>query len=946
MKAFKFLLLMLGMLCVFSTNNYAQYETLDVLYMIMDPTFPESGLNSDQIGMNVCHIGDINGDGYDDWAMGLPGAMDLESGIETGTVHIYLGGDIPASESPADLILAGKPDTYGFGGKISSAGDVNNDGFDDLLVKFIWHDKDFFVTRNSVALFYGGDPFDKEVDLVFTAVEGHANYFFGVVSDAGDVNDDGYDDIIIGAPAQFQGSDSAHAYVYYGGESMDNSADVVFTGDMKPPGHISPGAEHFALNACGAGDMNNDGYDDILISAGSGAKLYLGGADMDNTIDVLFNDLTGFGISPEISAAGDLNDDGFDDVILGAYVGGRAYICFGGETVDETSDLIIPGWAPMDYFGRSVSGAGDVNGDGVSDVIVGCDYNYLSTVRVYFGGTSMDSLPDVALFGDVQGDRFGYKVSIDGDLNNDGYSDIIIGGIGNYTTFSKGDDQGNIWLFYGGDPMDNESEAIFTGGGSSDYFAQRVAHAGDVNGDGFPDIVVGQAPYFVDPYYVGRAYLYLGSENPSNTPDLIFMNEKLAAHYNLGGLVRGAGDVNNDGFSDFIIAETNYNYNNCKAYLYLGGEVPDSIADLTLPFKIDAAAAVGDVNDDNFDDFIVSNEKTYLYYGSETVDNTADVVFDSTYRFVVSAGDLNGDDIQDFVIYGSKNGAPGLQVYFGNSSINTEPQLTLNDVYWCAEGRDINNDGYDDIVANDMNFDATPDGDEGRVYIYYGGETMDAIPDMTITGDSVGVNLGRKLMTIPDLNGDGYDEVLISQSRHPEQWVIVSKLYIYYGGAPMDTIPDIVLPYSHGLDISVYSHPTEDYVGIIVGDPNLGAVIIHSNSSLVGIDGNVETTSVPRPGSFELFQNYPNPFNPVTTIRYTVGVDGGDAMPGVSISPRSVELSIYNLLGQKIATLVSKKQTVGKYTVKWDASSLPSGIYLYRLEVGGAIQSRKMLLVR
>jgi len=945
MKLFKMFVIMLGLFSICNTTIYAQYDNLDVLYTINDPSFPESGLNAGQVGDNVCHLGDINDDGFDDWAIGLRAAVDYQSGLTTGTVHIYFGGDIPESESASDLIIGGQQGQYGFGSAISGAGDVNNDGYDDFIVRYTKEISDEEVIH-SVALFYGGNPVDRQVDLIFTAVEGHADYWFGTLSDAGDVNNDGFDDIIIGAPTQVTGPDTGHVYLYYGGQSMDNIADVIFTGDFTPVGPPSGGASNFGLSISGAGDMNNDGFDDIIINAGSGGKLYLGGTDMDNIVDVLFNDLTGYGTGPIVSGAGDVNNDGYDDVVLGAKVAGQAYICYGGDPINNVSDVFIPGWADWDYFGHSVSGAGDVNGDGIDDVVIGSDYQDMGMTKVYFGSSpTMNNIADVEMVGPLWGDRFGYTVSGGGDLDGDGYNDIIVGGIGDYTSFSSEDDAGNVWLFYGGNPMDSVAEAVFTGISGLPYFGHKASHAGDVNNDGFPDVLVGEPSYYANGYYVGRAYLYLGNTIPDNTPDLVLMSENSSWHHNFGGLVRNVGDVNNDNYSDVILAETNSNDQNRTTYLYLGGEFMDSIPDLSLPAKIeghrpDAAAGVGDVNNDGYDDILITNEKAYLFYGGEAMDNIADVIFDSTDHSASGAGDLNGDDISDFIIGGYNDDESGIiKVFYGNTSLNNTPALILERESWnyysaktIAGGHDINNDGYDDIVTSQWFYDKSPEGDEGRVYIYYGGESMDTTADVTITGDSVEMNLGKKVMSIPDLNADGYDEVLISHSRHFGEWGESSELYIYYGGVPMDTIPDIVLPHSYENDVSVYSHPTEGYVGIVVGDPNLSAILIYTNSNLSGISQDENVIYIPL--EHMLYQNYPNPFNPVTTINYQLPITN------------YIDLSIYNLLGQKVATLVSKHQQAGAYQVEWDARGFASGVYIYHLQAEGKILNKKMFLLK
>jgi len=135
-----------------------------------------------------------------------------------------------------------------------------------------------------------------------------------------------------------------------------------------------------------------------------------------------------------VSTAGDVNGDGYSDIIVGAYSNdaGRAYIYFGGISMDNIADILMTGEAVFDQFGISVSTAGDVNGDGYSDVIVGAWLNsaggsFAGRSYVYFGGTLMDNIADVIITGETAGDIFGISVSTAGDVNGDGYSDVIVG---------------------------------------------------------------------------------------------------------------------------------------------------------------------------------------------------------------------------------------------------------------------------------------------------------------------------------------------------------------------------------------------------------------------------------------------------------------------------------------------------------------------------------------
>jgi hypothetical protein len=148
----------------------------------------------------------------------------------------------------------------------------------------------------------------------------------------------------------------------------------------------------------------------------------------------------------------------------------------------------------------------------------------------------------------------------------------------------------------------------------------------------------------------------------------------------------------------------------------------------------------------------------------------------------------------------------------------------------------------------------------------------------------------------------------------------------------MDTIPDIMLPHLFGYDVSVFSHPTEDYVGIIVGAFDISAVLIYTNLNLISDVQDRGVSLLPKKQISH--QNYPNPFNPKTIINYELPITN------------YVDISIYNLLGQKVATLVNERQQAGFHQVEWDASRFSSGVYYYRLEVGQFQEVKKMILLR
>jgi hypothetical protein len=255
------------------------------------------------------------------------------------------------------------------------------------------------------------DPSGTDDLGYYLAITGEAtNNFLGIsVSSAGDVNGDGFRDVIVGAYGY--SSNKGRAYIFLGGSSMDNVADVTMTGELS--------SNRFGISVSSAGDVNNDGYSDVIVGADQygandgRAYIFLGSAVMDNTADVI---MTGenpgdfFGLS--VSSAGDVNNDGYSDVIVGAYAynssRGRAYIYLGGVSMNNAYDVAMNGVVGATKFGVSVCSAGDVNGDGYSDVIVGAkDFNSSTGMaQIFFGGSPMNQFADLTMNGESTSNSF------------------------------------------------------------------------------------------------------------------------------------------------------------------------------------------------------------------------------------------------------------------------------------------------------------------------------------------------------------------------------------------------------------------------------------------------------------------------------------------------------------------------------------------------------------
>ncbi|MCG3172124.1 MAG: hypothetical protein GMKNLPBB_00269 [Myxococcota bacterium] len=682
------------------------------------PTRTVTGTGSDNLGWVVEGIGDSNGDGFADFIAGSPGFD-----VNKGKVTVFYGNTGSLLTNTATILGSSLSFVSGdrFGESVAWTGDYNRDGLSDFIAGSPSVGKYFnikgvatppptaYATPLIVPASPSGEVFvrqvgdldgDKRTDIIFSSPDWNAgnteiriwlagadNNGYGgpparVVSppypgafnqlDVGDVDGDGWPDVVVSD--DFYNNANGVVNVYRMRSNPPFASPLFLDDSSGARQEILGSGQHRFGHRPAVGDFNGDGFADVVV----GSPNFTGGQTLEGRVSLFFGRPLGTPLQPtgqyepnvnnttmgkNAFRVGDINGDGYDDALFtnpNANTG-YAWLFYGGG-----AGLGSPVWqasAPSGFaYGVSAAG-GDFNGDGYSDVAISqVDIgNNAFNVHVYIstGASGLPATPNDTLSGPAVS-HFGASIASIGDINRDGFGDLLIG---------QPNPSGNgKALLFTGSPGVNP--LVFSGwevmGDAEVNLGMAVGYLGDINGDGYGDIAVGsrQTGGTVT-IYEGRNDVGTG-QLPSTVPAAT-----INSSFGLAGskvTITGVGDTDGDGFNDFIITASGYNSNDGVVRWYKGGAAIDTTDDWSFGGAGNqmghSAAPIGDINGDGFNDFAFgtpfysSNDGlVYVMYGSPSGPSNQTLL---TYTGptpptefgsgIAGVGDANGDGFSDFVV--------------------------------------------------------------------------------------------------------------------------------------------------------------------------------------------------------------------------------------------------------------------------------------------------------
>ncbi len=658
------------------------------------------------------------------------------------------------------------------------------------------------------------------------------------VSNAGDINGDGVDDLLIGAShASPNGHNSGASYVVFGTSEVGDNGRVELS--------ALDGTNGFAINGVTGGDeaeqevgdsvgnsvstagVNGDGIDDLLIGAFSANGF-------DGTT---YGEQAG----NSVSAAGDVNDDGIDDLLIGAVdangFDGAAYVVFGSNqgfsASVELSDLngsngfVLNGDSSIDHSGVSVSTAGDINGDGVDDLLIGArGINGVGATSsagasyVVFGGNGLGSSGalDLSMLDGSNGfvlkgvtafDYSGSSVSAAGDVNGDGVDDLLIGAA---KADPNGLYSGASYVIIGGSEVGTSGVLelsdlygsngfVLNGVAEGDSSGFSVSAAGDVNADGIDDLLVGARDAAPNGVSAGASYVVFGtSEVSGGILELSaldgsngFVLNGVSMGDDSGKSVSATGDVNGDGIDDFLIgAGRKFSIADRNSFVVfgangIGSSGTQELSDLdgSNGFSINVSSSgvsgvsgVGDINADGVDDIMIGR---YVVFGNVDPFNNQVPIVDAgpSQSITLPLNEVNLDGTvsddglptpEGLVTTWSKISGPGTVIFGNANAVDTTANFDTEGAYVLRLTADDGNQRAFNEFTVIVNAVGTPPPRQPAVIEL---SALDGDNGFVLNGISRDDKTGRSVSSVGDVNGDGVDDLLIGTS--------VDESYVVFG---------------------------------------------------------------------------------------------------------------------------------------------------------------------
>lgn len=810
--------------------------------------FKISGLSEyDLLGTSVSSAGDFNGDGVEDIIFGAHEEI-VGGNDAVGSVYILFGVtngfnaasfDLTTIDGTNGIKIQGVDADDNFGQSVSSVGDMNGDGFDDVLIGAPGADPYGMATGEAYLIFGSDQGFAAQQNVAALTVDQLSlitNFDpldSGGFSTAGgfDLNGDGLTDAVVGGPNAGP-MDEGAALVVFGAltpfdpviegglvvTASQNQSGLITTADLmaSEPDATPADLLYHAINLVG-GFIENTAAPGTPIQTFTQADIDAGviafnkdGATETGSFDVTVTDADG-----DVSAPVTVSVQS----VSGAF-------SFNLSDLDGTNGFQLNGIAATDQSGLAVSNAGDVNGDGFDDVIVGAQQadgdriGDSGETYIVFGAaggfaaeielSSLDGTNGFVLTGTASVDLSGGTVSAAGDVNNDGIDDLLVG-IRNADRPSF--NEGEVVVIYGSttpfpatralNGFDGTDGTVINGGDTNSLTGASLSEAGDVNGDGIDDFIIGSP--FGDTGAgadTGESYVVFGADGGLGALlDLTTLDGTNGFRIEgstpgfLVGIVAGIGDINDDGFADLAVgsqvADPVSGADAGITYIVFGGPAPDPVFNVGAlnganGFQIDGLAAgdqsgrsvssAGDINNDGVDDFIIG-------------------AFAADPNGVSNAGSV-------YVVFGQPGGPTAGAATFDLASLDGTNGFEIQGVdandrtgYSISNIGDFDGDGIDDILISADAGDPFDIAGAGEAYIVFGSEAgfdatlnlanLDGTNGLRLNGILPGDSTARNLSAAGDVNNDGRDDIIIGAfNADPNGLAGAGQSYVVFGFGP------------------------------------------------------------------------------------------------------------------------------------------------------------------